>query len=259
MLVSSDLNPSSAPMATRSSILRSIVGFLPAPVQAAVRRIWQPIRLGIDRRRYRFTYSQDFYEHGYHDKLAAVGGDSLDFWEAQGYRERLMSVCDALDRHVRFAQHTRYLEVACMYGKTAFWLAERYPHLDVWAFDFSRRFVDATRAANPIGDRLTLWQGDATDIHLGAERFSGFFDFVTCLDVTEHLPEDIYRSMLAELARVTRPGGHLLIMQGNTIHVEHIHILPERELIADVARAGFEFVETLPERHHLFHRVAPPS
>ena len=241
------------------SLLRALADHLPPRIRFALQRVWHPIRLEIERRRYGFAYSREFYERGYHDMLADIGGDGLDFWKTQGYRERLMSVCDALDQHVRFAPHTRYLEVACMYGKTAFWLAERYPDLDVWAFDFSRRFVDATRAANPIGDRLTLWQGDATDIHLGAERFSAFFDFITCLDVTEHLPDEIYRRMLAELARVTRPGGYLLVMQGNTIHVEHIHILPEAELVADVAKAGFQFIATLPERHHLFRRVAAPS
>jgi ubiquinone/menaquinone biosynthesis C-methylase UbiE len=191
--------------------------------------------------------------------LADIGGSGLEFWETQGYHARLMRVCDALEQHVRFTAHTRYLEVACMYGKTAFWLAQRYPELDVWAFDFSRRFVDATRAASPIGDRLTLWQGDATDIYLGAERFDQFFHLVTCLDVTEHLPDHVYRRMLSELARVTRAGAHLLMMQGNTVHVEHIHILPESELVSDVVAAGFELVDTLPDRHHLFRRRTPGS
>jgi SAM-dependent methyltransferase len=246
-------------MTKRDSIFSKMMQALPAPLQSAVRRIWHPIRLGIDRRRYRFSYSRDFYEQGYHDNLAAIGADSLGFWEAQGYRDRLMEVCDSLDCFVRFAAPTRCLEVACMYGKTAFWLAQRYPELKVWAFDFSQRFVEATRTANPIGDRLTVWQGDATDIHLGADRFDAFFDFVTCLDVTEHLPEEVYRRTLAELARVTRAGGYLLIMQGNTVHVEHIHVLPEPELVADVTKAGFERLATLPERHHLFRRRSPPA
>ncbi len=243
----------------RTSLARRFAHALPAPIQSLLRRVWQPIHVAIDRRRYRFTYSQEFYEQGYHDKLAAVGGDNLDFWEAQGYRQRLMEVCDSLECFVRFSAPTRYLEVACMYGKTAFWLAERYPELHVWAFDFSQRFVEATRKTNPIGDRLRVWQGDATDIHLDAERFDAFFDFATCLDVTEHLPDNVYIRMLAELARVIRPGGHLLIMQGNTVHVEHIHVLPESVLIADVTKAGFERLATLPERHHLFRRRGTTS
>jgi SAM-dependent methyltransferase len=236
---------------------RAIAARLPSPIVAAFRRVRNALIVAWQRRRYRFSYSREFYEDGYHRKLAEQAGTTLDCWEAQGYRDRLMRVCDALDRHVTFGAHTRYLEVACMYGKTAFWMAQRYPQLDVWAFDFSQRFVDATREANPIGDRLTVWRGDAIDIHLGAERFEAFFDLATCIDVTEHLPDDVYRRMLAELARAIRPGGRLLLMQGNTVGVEHIHVLPEEQLVRDVEAAGFTLVETLPERHHLFLRTAP--
>ena len=38
---------------------------------------------------------------------------------------------------------------------------------------------------------------------------TGSFDLVTCLDVIEHIPDD--ERALAELWRVTAPGGHLLI------------------------------------------------
>ena len=99
-----------------------------------------------------------------------------------------------------------------MYGKTAFWMAERYPQFGVWTFDFSERFVEHCRVHNPIGDRLHIWQGDCTRICDGKERFDSFFDFGTCIDVTEHLPADVYRGLLRELARVIKPGGHLLLI-----------------------------------------------
>jgi SAM-dependent methyltransferase len=51
------------------------------------------------------------------------------------------------------------------------------------------------------------------DVRLGvAEELpwpDGAFDLVTCLDVIEHTPDD--GRTLAELRRVTRPGGHLLV------------------------------------------------
>jgi SAM-dependent methyltransferase len=239
----------------KPAIGRAVAAWLPSPLLGWLRRARNALLLAYERRRYRFTYSREFYEEGYHQKLGEQTASSLEYWEAHGYRDRLMRVCDALDRHLTFGRHTRYLEIACMYGKTAFWLAERYPQLDVWAFDFSERFVQATLAVNPIGDRLTVWRGDVTDIRLDAQRFPAFFDFATCLDVTEHLPDAVYKQMLAELARVIRPAGHLLLMQGNTIAVEHIHVLPEDELVRDVERAGFDLVEALPERHYLFRRA----
>src|SRR6478672_6171995 len=89
------LAPLSGIMTT--SRLHAIAAKLPAPVRSLAGAIWSAARVWIERRRYRFSYSQEFYEQGYHDKLASVGGDRLDFWEAEGYRDRLMAVCDALD------------------------------------------------------------------------------------------------------------------------------------------------------------------
>ena len=239
------------------SIVTTLKLWIPRPLTALLRPGWRRLRVWIEGRRYAFEYGQDWYDSGYHAKLGDVSdgqATSLQFWEAQGYRARLMKVCSELDRYVSFHTGTRYLEVACMYGKTAFWLAERYPELNVWTFDFSNKFVDHCRTHNPIGDRLHIWLGDCTRIRDGDQSFDGFFEFVTCIDVTEHLPDSVYRGLLEELARVVRKGGYLLLMQGNTIQVEHIHILDEEQLVADVERAGFSLVHTLPERHHLFVR-----
>jgi SAM-dependent methyltransferase len=47
--------------------------------------------------------------------------------------------------------------------------------------------------------------GTATDLPYA----DASFDLVTCLDVLEHVPDDV--GALAEMLRVTRPGGHLLL------------------------------------------------
>jgi len=241
----------------RTRFAARLKAWIPEPIAALLRPGWRRLHVWLEQRRYRFEYGRTWYDSGYHVKLGEISDGKaarLEYWEAEGYRTRLMKVCDELDRHVAFSTPTRYLEVACMYGKTAFWMAERYPQFGVWTFDFSERFVEHCRVHNPIGDRLHIWQGDCTRICDGKERFDSFFDFGTCIDVTEHLPADAYRGLLRELARVIKPGGHLLLMQGNTVQVEHIHILSEEELVADVEQAGLRWVATLPERHHLFER-----
>jgi SAM-dependent methyltransferase len=238
-----------------SNALRALANKLPTPVSSRLRSIRASISTAIRKRRYQFSYSREFYEKGYHELLADEGATSLEFWEQRGYRDRLMAVCDALEQRVDMGACRTVLEIACMYGKTAFWIGARYPQVRIWGFDFAQRFVDAAAAANPLGDRFTVWQCDATDIHRSGDRFDGFFDLVTCLDVTEHLPDDAYRKMLLEIGRVSRVGGHLLLMQGNTVHVEHIHVLPESELVRDVEASGFRHIATLPERHHLFERL----
>jgi SAM-dependent methyltransferase len=230
---------------------------IPEPIAAILRPPWRRFNVWLEQRRYSFQYGRDWYDSGYHVKMEDISGGeaaTLEFWEARGYRARLMKVCDQLDRHVALPSPTQYLEVACMYGKTAFWVAERYPQLEVWTFDFSERFVAHCRARNPIGDRLHIWQGECTRIRHGENSLDAFFSFATCIDVTEHLPGEIYHGLLSELARVLKPGGHLLLMQGNTPQVEHIHILTEDQLVADVEEAGFRLLATLPERHHLFVR-----
>lgn len=64
----------------------------------------------------------------------------------------------------------------------------------------------------PAGIAAAHSRGHA-DVRLGAVEElpwpDGTFDLVTCLDVIEHTPDD--RRTLAELRRVTRPGGHLLV------------------------------------------------
>ena len=231
--------------------------WIPEPIATLLRPGWRRLYVWLEQRRYRFQYGRTWYDSGYHVKLGEISGGqaaSLEYWEAEGYRARLMKVCDELDRHVRFPTPTQYLEVACMYGKTAFWLAERYPQFEVWTFDFSERFVEHCKTHNPIGGRLHIWQGDCTRIRHGQQSFHAFFDLATCIDVTEHLPVEVYHGLLRELARVVKPNGHLLLMQGNTVQVEHIHILAEEQLVADVERAGFKWLATLPQRHHLFVR-----
>jgi SAM-dependent methyltransferase len=239
------------------TLVLKLKSWLPGPIAALLRPGWRRLNLWLEQRRYQFQYGRAWYESGYHVKLDEVSdgqADTLDYWEARGYRARLMRVCEELDRHIDLRACGPYLEVACMYGKTAFWLAERYPQLGVWTFDFSERFVEHCKAHNPIGDRLHIWQGECTRIRNDEQSFDAFFDFATCIDVTEHLPDDVYRGLLRELARVIKPGGHLLLMQGNTVQVEHIHIIPESHLVGDLEQVGFTWLVTLPERHHLFVR-----
>jgi SAM-dependent methyltransferase len=219
-------------------------------ILSVLRSIRNRVRIARERRRYHFSYSREFYEQGYHDKLHDVGGDDLSSWEARGYKERLSNVLIWVDRTSPGILAGRHLEVACMYGKTAFWLAEHYPSLRIDAFDFSERFVNMARAHNPFPDRVVIRVGDLTAI----EHPASTFDSATCIDVAEHLPDQVYRRGLAELARVIKAGGYLLLMQGNTIQVEHIHILPEEELVADVVSAEFEHVGTYVARDERGHQ-----
>ena len=62
-----------------------------------------------------------------------------------------------------------------------------------------------TRELSDIGNRVTLQQSSIPEIPLP----DGSVDVATCTQVLEHIPND--RAAMAELARVIRPGGFLLI------------------------------------------------
>jgi SAM-dependent methyltransferase len=98
----------------------------------------------------------------------------------------------------------------------------------------------------------------------------GAFAHVVCLDVLEHLPFDEQPKALAELHRVIRPGGELLVTVPNLAHLQsRVHFLllgrlirtahlanhpgdrPLHEYVELAARAGFR----LAERRGIFPTV----
>jgi SAM-dependent methyltransferase len=114
-------------------------------------------------------------------------------WWYRGRRRVLRASIDSLE----LASPCRILDAGCGSGRT---LDELADYGDACGVDVSQAAVDATRSrghqAHP-GSVTALPFADAT------------FDLVTCLDVVEHTPDD--RRTLAELRRVTRPGGALLL------------------------------------------------
>lgn len=57
-----------------------------------------------------------------------------------------------------------------------------------------------------LGMRRAMIKLDLTDIHFPDEQF----DVIICLHILEHIPDD--RKAMAEMFRVTKPGGFLLVM-----------------------------------------------
>jgi SAM-dependent methyltransferase len=114
-------------------------------------------------------------------------------WWYRGRRRVLRATIDSLE----LASPCRILDAGCGSGRT---LDELADYGDACGVDVSQAAVDATRSR---GHQAHL--GSVTDLPFA----DATFDLVTCLDVIEHTPDD--RRTLAELRRVTRPGGALLL------------------------------------------------
>src|SRR3954469_12029226 len=140
--------------------------------------------------------------------------DIHDEWEA-AYREpdirRLQEV--ALDRVVELAgppAGARFLDAGCGTGFNAVRLAQL--GFDVLAVDFSEEVLGRARAnvaAAGVEDRVRLDREDLTALSLDDDSA----DCVLCWGVLMHVP-DVERAA-SELVRVLRPGGSLIVCEGN--------------------------------------------
>ncbi len=124
---------------------------------------------------------------------AMLRHDEHHWW----YRGRRRVLHAALDR-ARVPANARLLDAGCGSGRT----------LDELARLGAASGIDLSPEAVAFAQR----RGHA-DVRTGAIEGLPFeaetFDIVTCLDVIEHTPDD--RRSLAELRRVTRPGGALIV------------------------------------------------
>lgn len=100
-----------------------------------------------------------------------------------------------------------------------------------------------TVRAQGFADRITLQREDLT----GLSFPNGSFQYVVCWGVLMHIP-DLQRA-LSELARVVRPGGMLILSEGNMYSIQAVTMRWLKKFLgrerAQVARVpgGIEYVE----------------
>lgn len=102
----------------------------------------------------------------------------------------------------------RALDVASGPGTLAFALADRVgPAGEVLGIDAAREMVDYARARTGHRTNCRSEQGVAQSLDLPDSAF----DVVTCTFAMHHIPEDDRARALAQMWRVLRPGGRILL------------------------------------------------
>jgi len=200
----------------------------------------------------KFNYSVEWYEKEYHSKgdyflPDRTYDDIMGEWTKAGYKKRLYTVMDAVEKEVDLNKAMNVLEIGCHHGKTVFWLCERYKKMKFVAFDFSRVAIEWCNKYNPYKDRADFKIGSA-----GAFEYGFKFDLITCLDIAEHLPEDIYFYMLCDIYKALKPGGYLIFYCGQTELPEHINVRFPDQIKKDLKK--FKFIADLPDDHLLFKK-----
>lgn len=162
----------------------------------------------------------------------------------------------------------RLLDLGCGQGRHAFEAARR--GADVVAVDRERADCkDMAAALAERADREHTRKGAAVNGDGCALPFGdGSFDRVIAAEVLEHVHDD--RAMMAELARVLRPGGRLAVTvprwfpervcwaladgyHAPAVPGGHVRIYRRPQLVERLAEAGLRPMPTLSHHAHALH------
>ena len=141
-----------------------------------------------------------------HMQIRVVGG------YVSGFIESGFSICDDLNGVLAvagksLADFERILDWGCGCGRTTRALKTLMPQKDIWGSDIDPEAIAwLQKAYSPKYGQFRLAP------HAPPLPFEdGFFDFVFGISVFTHLPEDMQFGWLAEMQRITRPGGYLIM------------------------------------------------
>lgn len=96
------------------------------------------------------------------------------------------------------------LDIGCNAGELLAYCGAHYPAMRLFGVEVNSAALDKARQNLPHADLLAA----------GAEELpfpDASFDCVTCIEVLEHIPANLREQALAEMRRVVRPGGRLVL------------------------------------------------
>ncbi len=148
-----------------------------------------------------------------HLRLRVHGARELD-----GYLRLGQVVANDIDQllvdgSLTVADDARVLDFGSGPGRVAMWLRPRHPKWKLFATD-----IDAEAIVWAQTNLSSIARFECNKSLPPLHYPDGYFDFVYSISIFTHLPEDMQSAWLAELSRITRPGGQLVL----TTHGEHL-------------------------------------
>jgi 2-polyprenyl-3-methyl-5-hydroxy-6-metoxy-1,4-benzoquinol methylase len=182
--------------------------------------------------------------HDY-DEAYFVGGTKSNYVDyrqleatiEEGFMPVVRRYADSV-RTRRGTNNTSYLDIGCAMG----FYVERLAKLgwDAHGVDISEYAVAEGRRRGVSNLRVA----SANELPFAA----GTFDFVTAVDVIEHLDQVDARSMVGETLRVLRPGGAFFIATPNFLTNAHWNVFTPGFEDKDSTHINYQSVESLREQ-----------
>ena len=177
-------------------------------------------------------------------------------WFIQSGRAGADSIREQLERHdVPLASLRTVLDFGCGCGRVLRHWADL--PAEVHGCDYNPLLVDWCRR------KLSFARVETNALEPPLPYPTASFDLVYALSVFTHLPEPLHSRWVAELARVLRPGGHLII---STHGEAYLHTLSEAErerfhaghlVVRDADAAGSNRCGVFFSAAYLRHRLEP--
>src|SRR5262245_38244819 len=168
----------------------------------------------VDKTRFPAYYRRNFHwqTDGY---LSAHSADIYDLGVELLFRGTAdimrRQIIPPITRHVRAAgvdpAHMRLLDVACGTGRTLRQLATAHPRIRYHGVDLSPFYIRRARQQLADVDEVTLAVENAEHLPYA----DATFDVVTSVYLFHELPRNARRNVVAEMARVVKPGGLIVL------------------------------------------------
>ncbi len=177
-------------------------------------------------------------------------------WFIQSGREGADSIRELLDRHdIPIARIGTMLDFGCGCGRVLRHWADL--PAEVHGCDYNAALV------NWCQRRLAFARFETNGLEPPLPYTTASFDLVYALSVFTHLPEPLQGQWVAELARVLRPGGHLIISTHGEAYLDTLSE-PERSrfhagqlVVRDGDAAGSNRCGVFFSEHYLRRHFAP--